>query len=948
MGNAKYQIAIAAIDQFSAPFRTASASVNKLTNDVKEQSAELSKLNTTAKNISTYADLKREIKDTSLQLDQAKTKTGKLAIEFKQLNTPTQTMRGELEAAKNELSRLENQIKSTDKPTKEMRNAFNDAKAEVKHYSNALKAHETKVIAAKRAYEGGRLEVSKLTNTYEKQRTELHALKGKLNDSGIQAHKFSEAQRQIKRDISGANAALDSQRKKLIQVNSAQANIERNKQARSELGGQFIDTALKGAAIALPVKFAIDFESAFADVKKAVNDASPEELKIMENRIIKEAPNLGLKSEELAAIITEGAKNGVEKDKLFDFAESAAKMKVAFDMTAEEAGNAMMKWRTTMNLTQDEAVNLADAVNYVGDKMATNGKEITEVLVRQGAVITNAGLDEIQATALSAAVLSGSASTEIAATATKNLLLSLTAGESASGGQKDALTALGFDPAQLAKEMQNNAPKTVEQVLLAIKEQDADVQTALMKNLFGSESIGSIAPLLQNLDNFRKSFELIADKTNYAGSMQKEFDIAMEQTGKKIGKFIAKTQGIAVVVGATVLPVIGEILDFVDPFLDWGIQAAQTFPEVTTALLGIPAAILAIKTAAIAFQTGKLLLGQGKNYKDLGKAKLGIGLENTAESADRATSRLNQLTKAIDNLGKNKHPVQGKKAILNKRTRSNRKKMNRGKLGRLINLGSTALDYIPSAIPTQAPQIPSSKWGKRAAMLGGGTALSLMTANANATDLALMGADAASFAGDAINNLPVKGALATIAGASTRLIKPIGLMLQGAALTSTIKNGTSEEIGSLSGDMAGGLGGGALGAAIGTAILPGIGTAIGGLIGGFAGGEAGEWLGGKIGALFSNDKPTLPLESKDRIKIPDTKDQLPSPDSVASQVSTTQNTQQNTFHLNITVPPSSGNTQNDEAMINKLVSRLKSEMVGIMSGNQLDIRRDGSLSDITD
>ena len=95
----------------------------------------------------------------------------------------------------------------------------------------------------------------------------------------------------------------------------------------------------------------------------------------------------------------------LRKDELFDFAKSAAKMSVAFDMTADEAGASMMKWRTTMNLSQDQAVALANVVNHVGDNMATTAKDITEVLVRQGAVITSSGLDQVQAAGLSAAVL---------------------------------------------------------------------------------------------------------------------------------------------------------------------------------------------------------------------------------------------------------------------------------------------------------------------------------------------------------------------------------------------------------------------------------------------------------------------------------------------------------------------------------------------------------------
>ncbi|QCO86388.1 phage tail tape measure protein [Vibrio neocaledonicus] len=712
----------------------------------------------------------------------------------------------------------------------------------------------------------------------------------------------------------------------------------------------------------------------------------------MKKRIVIEAPKLGVTQEGLSAIIAEGARNGIAKDELFNFAESAAKMSVAFDMTADEAGASMMKWRTTMNLSQDQAVNLANAVNYVGDNMATTAKDITEVLVRQGAVITNAGLDEVQAASLSAAVLSGSASTEIAATATKNLLLSLTAGDSASGGQKDALMTLGFDPADLARDMQENAPKTVEQVLLAIKDQDADVQTALMKNLFGSESIGSITPLLQNLDNFRKAFKLVEKDTNFAGSMQKEFDVQSATAMRKISAFTASITGLFTVLGESMLPVVGDVLDTVTPAVTWLTEAAQSAPGATAALMAIPAALVAVKGAALAFKAGKLLLGQGKNYVDLGKAKLGIGLDGTAESAQKATSRLSRLNQTLDNLGnnggrgRNRYQRDGASTSSRRKSRPKRARLSRrgGKFGRLLDLGSRLTDFLPMGAPAPAFAAPSNgsakgKWGKRAAVLGGGTALSLLTSSANAADLALMGADAATVAGDVAGSLPLKGMMAGIACTAGKLFKPLNIMLQGAALTSAINNGSAEEIGGTAGDMAGGLGGAALGATIGTAILPGIGTVVGGALGGLAGGEVGEWLGTKVAGLFSSDEeetltakaatldkakdgltqPTRQLQAdalqnspdggSSLATLPEPTSVLPSPDSIAKSLSQT-NQDNRKIEINLTIPPSSSNPQQDEDMLNRLVAKLKDMMMaeGMMGSGSLSVAMDGSLSDRSD
>ena len=45
MENSKYQIAISAVNNINAPFKSASATVNKLTGDIKGQSAEIKNLN---------------------------------------------------------------------------------------------------------------------------------------------------------------------------------------------------------------------------------------------------------------------------------------------------------------------------------------------------------------------------------------------------------------------------------------------------------------------------------------------------------------------------------------------------------------------------------------------------------------------------------------------------------------------------------------------------------------------------------------------------------------------------------------------------------------------------------------------------------------------------------------------------------------------------------------
>lgn len=89
---------------------------------------------------------------------------------------------------------------------------------------------------------------------------------------------------------------------------------------------------------------------------------------------------------------------------------------------------------------------------------------------------------------------------DVAATGLKNMILALTAGESATKSQVGALNELGLSAEVVAQGMQDNAKETILKVLHAIRGLDKVKQASVLSNLFGKESLGAIAPLLSNLD----------------------------------------------------------------------------------------------------------------------------------------------------------------------------------------------------------------------------------------------------------------------------------------------------------------------------------------------------------------------------------------------------------------------------------------------------------------
>ena len=74
----------------------------------------------------------------------------------------------------------------------------------------------------------------------------------------------------------------------------------------------------------------------------------------------------------IAKIVAAGGQAGIAKEDLLEFAQDAVKMGVAFDLTADQAGDMMAKWRSAFDLNQDGVVALADKINYLGNTTAAS------------------------------------------------------------------------------------------------------------------------------------------------------------------------------------------------------------------------------------------------------------------------------------------------------------------------------------------------------------------------------------------------------------------------------------------------------------------------------------------------------------------------------------------------------------------------------------------------
>ncbi len=365
-----------------------------------------------------------------------------------------------------------------------------------------------------------------------------------------------------------------------------------------------------GVAIGASVKAAIDFESAMADVKKVVPGLdSAEGFNAMKQEIIGLSKELPVSAEGLAAIMAAAGQAGIAKEDLSDFTRQAAQMGVAFDISAAEAGEAMAKLRTSLGLSQPEVVNLADAMNYLSNNMASSAAEVTQFMLRAGAVGKQVAMTTEQTAALGSAMIAAGAAPEVAATSFMNLVRSLTKGESATDRQSAAFKRLGLDASEVARAMQQDAIGTIRDVFLRISKMPAEMRVATISEVFGDEA-RALTPLITNMQLFDQAIGLVGDKSKYAGSMLEEFNA---RAGTSANNWIIlqnNVKALQIAIGDGLLPAINLILQALTPLLSLVADLAGRFPLITAGVTLVVAGLSALILLAPGIVSIITLLGQ--------------------------------------------------------------------------------------------------------------------------------------------------------------------------------------------------------------------------------------------------------------------------------------------------------------------------------------------------
>lgn len=422
--------------------------------------------------------------------------------------------------------------------------------------------------------------------------------------AGYNVSGLAERQQHLRNKLASVNAQLEKQQR-LAAINADKmAMLRRADDLKTRGTGNMVGGAAMAIPLVLATRQAMTFESAMADVRKVVDFPTPKAFAQMSDDVLTLSTRIPMAAEEIAAIVAAAGRANIPRKELLRFAEDSAKLGVAFDMTGDEAGAMMAKWRTAFNMGQADVVRLSDQVNALTNRYGGNATAVAGIITRIGALGEVSGLAASQIGAMAQLLDSVGVGEEVASTGIKNMMLALTKGEAATKAQATALASLGLNATDLAARMQEDAGGAITDVLTRIQRLPKEAQSGLLTQLFGSESIAAIAPMLTNLDKLRANLKLVGDQSAYAGSMEKEYLARIATTEGATGLAMNALKALNMELGKQLLPTVTKaatsITAIARSMRAWSKDHPQLASAIVTTVSGLVAFRLGLGAAQFA------------------------------------------------------------------------------------------------------------------------------------------------------------------------------------------------------------------------------------------------------------------------------------------------------------------------------------------------------------
>jgi len=306
----------------------------------------------------------------------------------------------------------------------------------------------------------------------------------------------------------------------------------------TDLKGEAIGLGATLLAVAFPIKQAIRFESAMSDVRKVVEFKTIDNFRKFGDQILVMSQQLPVSADGLAAMAAAGGKLGIKAAELPGFIKTVTKATVAWDMSSEMAADSLANLSNRMGIPIDKIEELADAINFMTDSTSAKVPALLQILGRLSGEFTTLGVSSEKAVGF----------------ATFAALVEVTP-QLAASGFRQMLQRMRDIP-KMTEKLVKNPEKAITGLLSRLSDLGTLERIKLIDEIFGPEAGKFVLKATAKFELLGKTLEKVADKQNFLGSLQREFNIKSETTSKKLQLMKNRFAAVGIKLGEAFLPIL--------------------------------------------------------------------------------------------------------------------------------------------------------------------------------------------------------------------------------------------------------------------------------------------------------------------------------------------------------------------------------------------------------
>lgn len=511
------------------------------------------------------------------------------------------------------------------------------SKSSMQNFGNTTESLKVKAANLSEAILNQKAKVELLNEQYKasakakgEDATETQKLKAQLNNATATLNNMEKELKQLNQDIKGHTAEW----KKLGEtLTNAGQKITAVGNGMQKVGSTLTRTVTAPivAVGTLASKSAIEFESAFAGVKKTV-EATEEQFAELELGIRNMSKELPASTTEISAVAEAAGQLGIKTEDVLSFTRVMIDLGESTNLAANEAASALAKFANVTKMSASDYGRLGSVIVALGNNFATTESDIVSMATRLAASGELAGLSQAQIMALATSMSSVGIEAEAGGSAMSKLLKKIQLATELGGQELNQFSSVaGMTANEFKKAFETDAVGALSAFIDGLNNTERNGKSAIAV----LDDMGLTEVRLSNtILSLANASGVMTDAINLANESWEENTALTNEANQRYGTTesqiaILKNNitDMAIELGQALLPVIIDLVDMVKPIVERIKEWATSFKNLDEEtrksqlkLIGIVAAIGPVLSIA-----GKLTSSIGNVVSVFGKVSTAIG-----------------------------------------------------------------------------------------------------------------------------------------------------------------------------------------------------------------------------------------------------------------------------------------------------------------------------------